>query len=151
VYYLGSPYDMTYADLGETKGFHIFDTETLDMEFIPYHKKMFFKFVYDDVENDYDFTSYDFSPLKDCFVKLVVTQRKDDAKFETLLDYLEKTGVYKLDVIESIESNETDSSIDMSMSTIDIINNHIDGSESVSQPEEVKKIMSMIYTEAMNS
>lgn len=150
VSYLGTPYDLTYADIGETKGFHVFDTETMDMEFIPFDEKLFYKFVYDDVENDYNFDEYDFSKLKGCFVKLIVSKRKDDAKYEILLDKLEEIGIYKLDIIETIEDAVYDNSVDMSLSTIEIINNHIDSSDSVSEPEALKRIMGMVYTEAMN-
>lgn len=44
IHYLGSPYEMTWADADDPKGFHVFDTQTLELEFIPnpftLHKKL---------------------------------------------------------------------------------------------------------------
>jgi hypothetical protein len=149
--YLGTPSDMTYADVGEQKGFHIFDTETLDLEFIPNPKKIFHKFYYDDVKNDYDFSEYDFSELKDCYVKLVVLSKKDHAKYETMIDMLTDVEVYKLDIVETVDENlKTGGGVDMSLSTVEIISNYIDSSESTPHPEELKKLIGMLYTEAMN-
>ena len=38
VTYLGNPYQLYWNDEGDTRGFHIFDTETLETEFIENHK-----------------------------------------------------------------------------------------------------------------
>ena len=39
IYYMGTQYQITFADLSETKGFHILDTNTREIEFIenPYN------------------------------------------------------------------------------------------------------------------
>ena len=36
--YLGSPYQMTFADIDDVKGFYVLDTDTKDIEFIPWDK-----------------------------------------------------------------------------------------------------------------
>jgi hypothetical protein len=40
--YLGTPYEITFADVNEKKGFHVFDTETRVMEFVPNENKLFY-------------------------------------------------------------------------------------------------------------
>ena len=48
VYYLGNQYEITWSDYNNQKGFHVFDTETRDVEFVPNPFTMFIKLHYDD-------------------------------------------------------------------------------------------------------
>ena len=48
VYYLGNPYQITWSDYKDPRGFHIFDTETRELEFIQNPYEMFYKIYYDD-------------------------------------------------------------------------------------------------------
>ena len=41
IYYMGTQYQITFSDLHETKGFHVFDTSTREIEFIENPYKMF--------------------------------------------------------------------------------------------------------------
>lgn len=43
VTYLGAPYEMTWADYGDARGFHIFCPDTLELEFIPNSHNLFMK------------------------------------------------------------------------------------------------------------
>ena len=148
--YLGTPYDMTFSDLGEVKGFHIFDTETLDLEFIQNPEKIFHKIYYDDIK-DPDVVEKDYSFIKNGFVRLVVLNKSDHGKFDLLLDKLEDAEMYRLQIAETVSEESTESSdVDMSQSTSEIINNHIDGLAGISDPAMVKDIMNVLYTEAMN-
>lgn len=46
--YLGAPYEMTWSDYDDPRGFHIFDTETLEFEFVRNPFRMFHRLSYDD-------------------------------------------------------------------------------------------------------
>ena len=48
VYYLGNPYQITWSDYKDPRGFHIFDTETRELEFIKNPYEIFHKIYYDD-------------------------------------------------------------------------------------------------------
>ena len=48
IHYLGAPYEITWNDYDDPRGFHIFDTETRDMEFIKNKYRLFEKIYYDD-------------------------------------------------------------------------------------------------------
>jgi hypothetical protein len=64
--YVGTPYEMTWADWNDPKGFHIFDTNTRDMEFIQNPFAMFHKVSYDDGTSTFeDWKKYDFDKLKE--------------------------------------------------------------------------------------
>ena len=53
IYYLGCPYEMTWADCNDPKGFHVFDTETRTLEFIPNERHIFEKIHYNDKTTNY--------------------------------------------------------------------------------------------------
>ena len=44
---------MTWSDYGQTKYFHIFDTETREIEAIPNPYTIFEKLMYNDTETNY--------------------------------------------------------------------------------------------------
>ena len=48
VYYLPNPYQITWSDYKDPRGFHIFDTETRELEFILNPYEIFHKIYYDD-------------------------------------------------------------------------------------------------------
>ena len=48
IYYLGNPYQITWSDYKDSRGFHIFDTKTRELEFVLNPFEMFHKIHYDD-------------------------------------------------------------------------------------------------------
>ena len=52
VHYLGTPYQITFGDLYEPKGFHILDTATREVEYVKNPLSMFNSIEYDDSKND---------------------------------------------------------------------------------------------------
>ena len=68
VYYLGNPYEITWSDYNDKRGFHIYDTETMETEFIENPHSMFHKIYYNDEKNDYG----DLSKYEDTYVKIII-------------------------------------------------------------------------------
>lgn len=101
VTYVGTPYQTSWNDYGENKGFHILDTETATMEFISVGEALCHRLVYDedmDTSMD-DILSID---LTDKYVKLTVENRTDFEKYDIFLAKLTDKGMAKLSVIEPI-------------------------------------------------
>lgn len=46
IHYLGNPHETTWADYGNAKGFHVFDTKTRELEFIENPRKIYHKFLF---------------------------------------------------------------------------------------------------------
>ena len=81
------------------KYFHIFDTETRDIEAIPNPNTIFEKLMYNDTETNYD--EFDISSLHNKFVKLIVVSKKNNEMFDRLLDRLyNKITVHELKILE---------------------------------------------------
>jgi DNA repair exonuclease SbcCD nuclease subunit len=132
--YVGTPYEMTWADWNDPKGFHIFDTETREMNFVKNTFSMFHKITYDDGKTTFeDWKEYDFSKLKECYVKVVVLNKQNPFLFDHVIDSLYKAGVSDLSIVEDF----TDVNVDLDQ---DII-----------EPEKLKTLMRELYVEALNT
>ena len=81
IHYLGTPYQWTWNDYGEIKGFHIFDTEIRKLEFIPNKNQMFHKIVYNDKINTYDIQS-DLEMYRDTYVKIIIENKDNPYAFD---------------------------------------------------------------------
>ncbi len=46
--FVGTPYELDWNDWNDQKGFHIFDTQTNELEFIPRRNNLFFKIIHDE-------------------------------------------------------------------------------------------------------
>jgi DNA repair exonuclease SbcCD nuclease subunit len=69
IHYFGSPYHITWNDWGDSRGFHTFDTETREIEFIENPYQIFHKIYYDDSKETYEsLMSYDFNSIQKMFV-----------------------------------------------------------------------------------
>ena len=68
---------MTWSDYNNKKGFHIFDTETREIEFISNPYTIFKKLMYNDTETNYD--KFDITDYNQKYVKLVVVSKKDES------------------------------------------------------------------------
>ena len=51
IHYLGAPYEITWNDYDDPRGFHVFDIETRELEFIRNEYRLFEKIYYDDSGN----------------------------------------------------------------------------------------------------
>jgi DNA repair exonuclease SbcCD nuclease subunit len=148
IHYLGCPYEQTWDDFEDPKGFHILDTETLELEFIQNPNVMHRKIYYDDsVGQTFDYKSY-----KGTIVKLVVVHKTDYAAFDALVDKLYAVGVLDLKIIEDLTEFE-DSAIDDNINLEDtksILSDYIDDADIKVEKGRLKTMMNALYIEAQN-
>jgi DNA repair exonuclease SbcCD nuclease subunit len=154
IYYLGNQYEITWADYGDERGFHVFDTETRELTFVPNPFKMFHKISYDDGSTDFEYwKAVDFEQYRDTYVKIVVVNKQNPYLFDNVLDRLYKAGVADIAVVEDF----TDSSVDLdeeivnqAEDTMTILNKYIDGLTLNVEPDKLKNIMKELYIESLN-
>jgi hypothetical protein len=153
--YVGTPYEMTWADWNDPKGFHIFDTETREMNFVKNTFSMFHKITYDDGKTTFeDWKEYDFSKLKECYVKVVVLNKQNPFLFDHVIDSLYKAGVSDLSIVEDFTDVNVDLDqdiIDQAEDTITILSKYIDNLTLDVEPEKLKTLMRELYVEALNT
>ena len=146
IYYLGNPYEMFWNDVNdENRGFHIFDTETLEHTPVnnPYrlHKIIFY--------NDQDYQLFDARELENKIVKVVVRNKSDSKKFEKFIDKLYSANVAELKVIENFGLQEAEEfEAFESEDTLSILNRYVEESEVKLDKSIIQKMIHDVYREA---
>jgi DNA repair exonuclease SbcCD nuclease subunit len=150
IYYLGNPYELTWQDFKDTRGFHLFDLERRELEFIPNPNTMFERVEYDD--KDCEPIDLDLIDLNGKYVKLVVVNKTDYYKFDKFIQKLYNKGCYEIKIIEDFsefEEGQIDEEINLE-DTVSVLSNYVDSIETDVDKEQIKTFMRTLYTEAVN-
>jgi DNA repair exonuclease SbcCD nuclease subunit len=154
VTYLGNQYEITWADYDDQRGFHVFDTETRELEFIPNPYKMFHKLHYDDITQEFaHWKSFDYEQLKDAYVKIVVINKQNPYLFDVVMDNLYKVGVSDIGIVEDFTDTsvaDDEELVNQAEDTMTILNKYIDGLTLNVKPDILKGLMKELYVEAVN-
>jgi len=152
--YLGTQYQLSFADVGSKKGFHIFDTQTRDIEFIENKQNLFYNLKYDDSSATFikNLTKLKFDKYANCFIKVIVLNKKNQNIFDSFIDSLNGVGLQQLQIIEdnSIQSKMDDGDVDVSEDTITIISKEIDNMEDIQDKNKLKLIIKDLYMESLS-
>src|SRR6056300_1672526 len=131
IYYLGTQYEMTWSDYNCPKGFHIFDTDTREIERVSNPKNIFKKIIYNDKENDYK--TYD--NVYNAFVER----------------FYNTINVHELQIIEDpadINSTVREDILEQGEDTLTFLNNYIDNVETDLDKQKLKSFAKELYMEA---
>lgn len=144
--YLGSPYETTWSDYNDDRGFHVFDSETRSMEFIRNPDRIFFKILYDGEP-----PASDFSHLKDKYVKVIVRKKDNEVLFSQMIDRIESVGPADLDVVEDHHHKDVELIQEGggSEDTETLMREYVDKG-SFKKKDELKRFLSEIMVEAQD-
>jgi DNA repair exonuclease SbcCD nuclease subunit len=155
VQYLGTQYQITFADLNQKKGFHVFDTESRTLDFIENTKRMFYALTYDDKDTSLtdELLHMDPTQYENSYIKVYVKNKNKPYTFDRFLDRLYDASVANITLVEEIDQigdlNEEDV-LDMAQDTVTLIGNEIDAMEDIDNPGKLKKIIRDLYMEALS-
>ena len=145
IFYLGNPYEMYWTDVNDTRGFHIFDTETLEHTPINNPYKLFYNLYYEDTP----YQTFDAREYENKIVKIIVRKKTKVKDFEKFVDKLYTAGIQDLKIIENFEIQESeDFQVDEEENTLSILNRYIDESEVQFDKNIIKGILQNLYKEA---
>jgi hypothetical protein len=145
IFYLGNPYEMYWTDVNDTRGFHIFDTETLEHTSINNPYKLFYNIYYEDTP----YQMFDATDYENKIVKVIVRKKTKPKDFEKFIDKLYTVGVQDLKIVENFDIQESeDFEIDEEESTISILNRYIDEAEFEFDKNVIKGIFQDLYKQA---
>ena len=155
IHYLGNPYELTWQDYNDDRGFHIFDLGTRDLTFIKNPNVMFHRIIYDDkVESITEINNKDLSKYTNTYVKVVVINKTNPYLFDKFMSNLYNVNPVDITIAEDftdLTEGVEDDMIDQAEDTITIINKFVDGiQEEHIDNEKLKTVMRELYVEALN-
>jgi DNA repair exonuclease SbcCD nuclease subunit len=146
--YLGTPYEITWADCEDQKGFGIFDTKTMTSEFVenPFH--IFSRIIYNDEEIDYD--KVELSKFRRSYLKIIIAKRNSIEMFDRFLERL-----WKLEPVDISISDTTMAYTEVEQDKIEtrdpltILVSSVD--DTMEDAKEVRRLIADIHTQALSS
>lgn len=155
IYYLGNPYELTWQDYGDDRGFHIFHLGSKELNFIKNPNVMFHRIVYDDkVETIQEVMAKDLTKFAGSYVKVVAVNKTNPYLFDQFMNKLYMVNPLDITIIEdSLDLTEgvEDDKIDEAEDTITIINKYVDALENSGiDNTKLKTMLKELYVEALN-
>jgi len=146
VHYLGNPYEMFWGDVNDTeRGFHLFDTETLEHTPINNPYRLYYIIYYEDTP----YQTFDTRVYENKIVKIIVRHKSDVSQFEQFVEKLYASNVAELKVVENFSIQESeDFEAFESEDTMSILNRYIEESEINLDKSRVQKVLRDVYREA---
>lgn len=148
--YLGTPYELMWSDYNDPRGLYIFDTNTLELEFVKNPYEMFVKYYYN--ESKEDPRSIDTSFTEDRMVKLIVVDKQDFKLFDEFVERIYNRNPIELKIIEDLTEFET-SAVDDNLNledTMTLLSDYVDGIETDADKIKIKTLLRELYVEAQD-
>lgn len=157
IHYLGATHEMKWNDFNDPRGFHILDTETLELKFIENPHRLFRSLVYNDEKTSEIGKQIgkqeDYQYVKDSYIKIVIVKKTNPFLFDQFISMIEKNGPIDITLVENVnlfdDLNSEDEIADQIEDTTTILNNYINGLEVDLDKEKIKEKMQFIYNEAV--
>jgi hypothetical protein len=156
IYYLGNPYELTWQDYNDTRGFHTFDLASRTLNFITNPNIMFHKVTYDDKEESItEINNKDLSKYTNNYVKVVVINKTNPYLFDKFMANLYAVNPIDVTIAEDftdLTEGVDDDMINEAEDTLTIINKYVDSiQEEHIDNTKLKTVLKELYVEALNT
>jgi len=153
--YLGAPYEITWADFNDPKGFHLFDTDTMKLQFIRNPYKMFYKLFYNDENKTVEYyRNKDYNEFKDTYIKVIVQKKTNPFWFDIFCEKIYDANPAHLSIIDSEmirNINETEEQIiHDAEDTMAILRNYVDEIDVDVDKKGLHLVIRDLYNEAQH-
>jgi hypothetical protein len=148
IHYLGTQYELTWADAGDPKHFHILDTNTREIEPVKNKHCLFQRIRYNDTQSLPEISKKD---IEGTFVKVVVVKKKDLYAFDKFIDKVQSYGPFDIKIVENFDEYSGENVDNDKISTVDtptLLNTYVDSIETDLNKEKLKNILYDLYVEA---
>jgi DNA repair exonuclease SbcCD nuclease subunit len=146
VYYLGNPYEIYWNDVNDTRGFTIFDTETLEHTPIDNPYRMFYSIYYEDTP----YQTFDIREYENKIVRVIVRKKTNQKQFEKFVDKLYTANVAELKIVENFQVQESEEfEAFESEDTFSILQRYVNESECELNKTTITNILEEVYKEAL--
>jgi len=156
IHYLGTPYQITWSDYKEVKGFYIFDTNTRNLEFIENPHENFFKVYYDDIPyGDMSFIkdSNEYEHFKGAYVKVIVQSKENPYWFDVFMERITSNAPAAVQVVDdhlNLNLEDDDDIVNQAEDTVTILSKYIDGMSTEIPKKRLDSLMRSLYNEALH-
>jgi len=156
IYYLGNPYELTWQNYNDPRGFHLFDLTNRELQFVQNPNRMFHRITYDDKQDTItEITSKDLSEYTNTYVKVVVINKTNPYLFDKFMNNLYNVNPIDITIAEDftdLNDGVVNDMVDQAEDTLTILNKYIDNvkEDSISN-DKLKTIMKELYIEALNT
>ena len=155
IHYLGNPYELTWQDYDDERGFHIFDFENKELTFHKNPNIMFHRIVYDDkTQSIQDIMAKDVSKYTNTYVKVVAVNKTNPYLFDQLMNKLYMVNPLDITIVEDaldLTEGGGNDTIDEAEDTVTIINKYVDALENSGiDNNKLKNMLKELYVEALN-
>jgi DNA repair exonuclease SbcCD nuclease subunit len=153
--YLGNPYELTWQDYNDTRGFHLFDLASRDLKFIENPNVMFHRITYDDKEESItEITNKELDKFAGTYVKVVVLNKTNPYLFDKFMNNLYNVNPIDITIAEDfadLTEGVEDDMLDQAEDTLTIINKFVDSiNEDHIDNNKLKNVLKELYVEALN-
>jgi UDP-2,3-diacylglucosamine pyrophosphatase LpxH len=153
IHYLGAPYEMTWSDYDDDRGFHVFDTETKELTYVKNPYKMFFKIFYDDVNStEEELLSENFDYIQNKQIKVIVKNKRNPYIFDLFIDRINSLLPSHIQVVEdNLNLSIDDDMIDEAEDTLSIVRQYIENLNLENdRSRDIVKLFSELHEEALS-
>ena len=152
--YVGTPYQMTWSDYGDTKGFHVLELDARQLHFIENPNEIFQRWMYSDVSwGDVRYLDgFAFENAKGCYIKVIVKEKTNPFWFDLFIERLEKAGAANIQVVDDhLNMNlEVDEDIlDEAEDTPTILKRYVTSIELDVNKDALNGLLRSLYDEAL--
>lgn len=148
IHYLGSPYEMSWSDYGNQKGFYIFDTETRNMEFFPNPYSMFHRVTFDGVNDP----ELDFNSINQKYIKFVIQGAAKQSVIDGWVEQIEKMDPYEIRIVDEstlLTEDTDDITAEELQDTLTIVSRYVDSLDTAVSKDAIKGKIFELYRTAM--
>jgi len=156
IFYLGNPYELTWQDYNDDRGFHLFDLDGGTLEFIKNPNKMFHRILYDDKEQSIkEISDMDLTGYAGKYVKVVVINKTNPYLFDKFMNNLYNVNPVDITIAEDFtDLNEglEDDMVDQAEDTLTTLNKYVESitDENIDN-NKLKTLLKELYVEALNT
>jgi DNA repair exonuclease SbcCD nuclease subunit len=155
VQYLGCPYEMTWIDYQDAKGFHIYDTDNRELEFIRNPYSIFHKIFYDDSNKKLsDFVdNIDVSVYANTYVKVIKINCDNPYWFDLFMDKLDKSNPLQIQVVDdnlNLNLTSEEEIINEAEDTVSIMSKYVETLDKDAPKKKLDFLLRSLYNEAIS-
>ena len=157
VHYLGTPYELTWADCDDPKYFHVIDTETRDLTPIRNKITIYNRMRYDDAgagdDVQAELDKIDFDLVAASYIKVVVVNKKNPFLFDKYIDQIVARNPFDLKIVENFDEYLSDNVDETALEltdTITLLNTYVDSVQTDLDRDRIKSRLQELYVEAQS-